>query len=225
MQTDFLYKINKIDTIFTTTKNGKKICTTPCTNNGFLKEFRHLTKNKTLHKYSKIYLCEKKRSKKNIIKIWMKNVFDEIRLSNKHNGYTISLDSSPLIYIDNIPQIDLESNKVLDIMSHHDVIRLLKNIAFGKLLVYLASPTTWNLITTHIDFAESSYNRYKNTIPDGPITHYIVGIIGKDDTDTIYIDGLDLEHMHNTLEIIKKAFKSLQFKIRRVCKIRKVRYI
>lgn len=224
MQTDFLYKINKIDTIFTTTKNGKKMCTTPCTNNGFLKEFRHLTKIKSLHKYSKIYLCEKKKSKKNIIKIWMKNVFNKIRLSNKSNGYTISLDSSPFLYIDHLHQIDLELNKVFDIMSHHDIIRLLKNIAFGKLFVYFASSTTWNLITTHINFAESSYNRYKNTIHGGPITHYIVGIIGKDDIDAIYIDGLDLKHMHDTLEIIKKAFETLQFKIRRVCKIRKVRY-
>ncbi len=219
-----LYEMQNIDAIFTTTKNGKKICTTPYSKNGFLEDFKYLTKTKNLNKSSQLYLCENKNYKSDIIKIWMKNIFDNLRLQNKQNGFTISLDGCSFSYIDYKNQIDLELDRIFNRMSHHKIIRLLKSLAFGHLVVYFASPTKWNVIASHIDFAERNYNRHKNAVHDGPITHYIVGIIGNNDVDVIYIDGLDLLHIHNTLPIIEKAFKVFQAKIRRICKIRKTRY-
>jgi len=225
MKMSLIREIQNIDAIFTTIKNGKKICTTPYSKNGFLEDFKYLTKTKNLNKSSQLYLCENKNYKSDIIKIWMKNIFDNLRLQNKTNGFTISLDGCSFSYIDYKNQIELELSRIFSRMSHYKIIRLLKSLAFGHLVVYFASSTRWNVIASHVDFAERIYNRYKDSVHDGPITHYIVGIIGNNDVDLIYIDGLDLSHIHNTLPIIKKAFKVLQQKIRRVCKIRKTRFL
>lgn len=225
MKTNFLYKIKKIDTIFTTVKNGNRICTSPYSKNGFFEDFIYLKNTKILNNCSKAYVCENKNNKSDIIKIWMKNIFDNLRLNNKYNGFSISLDGYSFSYIDYKNQIDLVLDITFNKMSHHKIIRLLKTFAFGKLVVYFSTQNRWNAIISHIDFAEKIYNRHKDSVIDGPITHYIIGIIGNNDVDVIYIDGLDLLHMNTTIEIVKKAYIALQRKIRRVCKIRKIRYI